>query len=47
MLPVTEPVRVKCLDDSDALGSVYNVANLPLGYFEADGPITVLASEAN
>lgn len=32
---VPVPVRVRYLDDPDAIGSVYNEANLPLGYFKA------------
>ena len=34
---VPSPVRVRYLDDIDAVGTVFNEANLPLGYFEATG----------
>ncbi len=35
---VPHPVRVRYLDDKDAVGTVFNEANLPLGYFEVGEP---------
>ncbi|MBQ3341359.1 MAG: hypothetical protein IJG84_05650 [Kiritimatiellae bacterium] len=35
---VPHPVRVRYLDDNDAVGTVFNEANLPLGYFEVGEP---------